>query len=594
MPTLFDYVSPDRSQYNSVKITSRYLTMPDGVRLAVDVIFPQPYDFRKPLPTLLHQTRYWRRPKLRAPWRWFLSPMLGHEGKLVQELVMSGFAFVNVDARGSGASFGTRAHPWTAAEVNDGVNVVDWIVDQAWSNGKVGAVGISYTGTAAEFLATRNHLAVKALMPLFSLYDVYDDIALPGGIPHDGFVKRWGQFNEALDRNAFPLPFPIAKALLQGVAPVKGAENDLPLALAAHQGNLSVADTAEGILYRDQAPANGLVESMDEFSPHQFLPQANAAETPCFSGSGWFDGAYQHAAIKRHLNLQSSFNKLLIGPWEHGGKFHITPGQSGKSKDKLVSMPIQYFDHFLKGLDTPVTDLAPVNYFTMQAERWNTADQWPPKGTQDTALFFRKNGSLKAEARPESQYLPLKHRPETGTGEITRWRCLVGLVTTHKFYPDRKDRTRELMHFDSAPLGRALEVTGHPIAELWIKTQAEDGSFFVYMDDIAPDGSVYYVTEGQLRATHREIATQGAIHTDCVPQRSYKRADEQPIPKGLPFLLRIDLLPTSYLFRPGHRIRISIATADKDNFADLTPAGAEYALLLGGEHASRLVLPVMA
>ena len=44
-----------------------------------------------------------------------LSPLLGKEGAMVKELVLSGYIFVNVDARGSGASFGSRAHPWTKA-----------------------------------------------------------------------------------------------------------------------------------------------------------------------------------------------------------------------------------------------------------------------------------------------------------------------------------------------------------------------------------------------------------------------------------------------------------------------------------------------
>lgn len=589
---MFDYVSPDRKLYQGVKITSRYLPMRDGVRLAVDVIFPQPYDFRKPLPVLLHQTRYWRRPRLRAPWRWFLSPMLGSEGQMVKELVMSGFAFVNVDARGSGASFGHRAHPWTAAEVDDGVDVLDWIVSQPWSNGSVGAVGISYTGTAAEFLATRGHPALKAVMPLFSLYDIYDDIALPGGIPHDGFVQRWGQFNAALDRNEFPLPFPIAKALLRGVAPVEGARGELQAALAEHAANLSVSDTARGIAYRDQGPANGIVERMGDFSPHRHRAAIEASGVPFFGGSGWFDGAYQHAAIKRHLSLGVDFKRLVIGAWDHGGKAHITPGHSRKYPRRLVGMPLQYFDHFLKGYDSPVTDLPAVQYHTMGEEAWKAAATWPPEGLVEAPLYLGRDHRLRKEAAAEGRAIPLREDPAQGSGDLTRWRCLLGLVTTHRYYPDRRERSRNLLGFETPPLERDLEVTGHPVVELWLKTQAADGAFFVYLDDVGPEGDMRYVTEGMLRGIHRQESAS-ADHVDCVPQRSYLRADARPFVAGEPTLLRFDLLPTSYLFRAGRRLRISIGTGDRDNFASITPAGAEYGVLVGGEWASRVLLPIM-
>lgn len=587
------YTAPERDQYKSIRITSRYLTMRDGTRLAVDVYFPEPYDFRKPLPVLLHQTRYWRSTRFKAPFRWFLSPFQGSAGRLVKEIVMSGYAIVNVDARGSGASFGTRAHPWTAAEVDDGYEIVDWIIDQPWSNGKVGAVGISYTGTAAEFLASRQHPAVKAYMPLFSLYDIFDDIALPGGIPHEGFLSCWGSANAMLDSNQNPLPYRLAKLLVAGVRPVHGQQHELAAALAEHQGNMNVDDTSRGVLFRDQAPGNKIVETMDEFSPHAFLEPINAGGAAFLSGSGWFDGAYQHAAIKRFLNLDLPYNKLVIGAWSHGGRWHTSPGYSGPNKDDLAGLALHYFDHFLKGHATPASDTPRVQYFTMQQEQWKSAEEWPPKAVQMAPLFLEKEGKLSTNRPNTMGVYDLEHNPLSGTGEATRWRALVGLVPTHKYYPDRAERTRQLLHFDTAPLASALEVTGHPVVELWISTQEEDGSFFVYLDDVAPNGEVRYVTEGLLRASHRQENAAEPVYRDCVPQRSYRKGDARRLDSGVHTLLRFDLLPTSYLFREGHRIRVSIATADRDNFGDLNRAGSRYGIHWGKEFSSQIWLPVM-
>lgn len=576
----------------ALQITSRYLTMRDGIRLAVDVYFPSGHQANQPLPVLLHQTRYWRRAQFRVPFRWFMSPFQGHEGKLVEQLVQAGYAFVNVDARGSGASFGNRAYPWTPDEIQDGYEVMDWIVEQEWSNGKIGTLGISYTGTAAEFAASTGHPALKAVMPLFSLYDVYDDIALPGGIPHDGFVKPWGIANRKLDENKFPLPLPLAKMLIQGVAPVKGEVDQLELAVEAHNDNLNVDETAGGVYFRDQAPANGSVATMDEFSPHTVTEKINATGIPVFAGSGWFDGAYQQAAIKRFLNLKTPVNKLVLGAWNHGGKYHITPGMSRKSGAELVDLPLQFFDHYLKETENDFLERPSVSYFTMVAEEWRSAPTWPPPEVVESTLFLKPDGHLTQQSLPAQRSVEFSHNPDSGTGHETRWRGVLGQVYTHRYYPHRLDQTMALLHFDTVPLSRDVEVTGNALAEIWMETEAEDAAFFVYLDDVYPDGRVEYVTEGILRASHRREHGNAVVCADCAPYRSYLQADASPLPQGEPVLLRIGLLPTSYLLRKGHCIRISIATADKDNFADVTPEGSRFNILCGGSHSSRVIFPV--
>ena len=73
----------------------------------------------------------------------------------IARYINHGYAFVVVDARGSGASFGTRVQEWSPDEVRDGAEIMDWIVAQSWSNGRIGSTGISYDGTAAEFALTQ-------------------------------------------------------------------------------------------------------------------------------------------------------------------------------------------------------------------------------------------------------------------------------------------------------------------------------------------------------------------------------------------------------------------------------------------------------
>ena len=114
-----------------------------------------------------------------------------------------GYAWVDVDARGSGASYGTRPCAFSSDEIRDGGQVVSWITAQPWSNGRVGATGISYDGTAAELLLANRHPAVRAIAPRFSMFDAYLDVAFPGGIFLEWFIETWRQSTEALDRAAY-------------------------------------------------------------------------------------------------------------------------------------------------------------------------------------------------------------------------------------------------------------------------------------------------------------------------------------------------------------------------------------------------------
>jgi putative CocE/NonD family hydrolase len=185
----------------------------------------------------------------------------------------------------------------------------------------------------------------------------------------------------------------------------------------------------------------------------------------------------------------------------------------------------------------------------------------------------------------------LQPDPRQGTGEITRWYSLLSLVKTHKFYPDRRQRDRLLTCYDSRPLDRDMEVTGHGIATLYVRTRASDGSFFVYLEEITADGRVCYVTEGGLRALHRRQSAQPE-YRDVVPTRSFRLADAAPLVADEVTRLEFDLLPTSYLFRKGSRIRIALATVDADAFEAICPPDSAYEILRTAEYPSGVSLPV--
>lgn len=576
-----------------IERSSRYLTMRDGIRIAVDVSVPVERGPHERLPTMLHQTRYWRS----LDYRWPLSAFKhsgprGALGKLATRFLANGYAWVDVDARGSGASFGSRPQSHAPDEVKDGAEVVDWIIRQPWSNGKVGTIGISYDGTSAEFLLVNGHPAVKAAAPLFALFDSYREIAFPGGIHHAWFTKTWSRMNEKLDRNELPFGGLLGTLFISGVSPVDGDGDALARALADHASNWNPHREALGVTYRDDRPPSGTVRSIDALSPHSFIDQINASGAAVYSYSGWFDGAYAHAAIRRHLTLRNPDNKLIIGPWDHGGRRNISPFSTGPARFDHAAELLKFFDHHLKDRPNGIADEKPIHYFTMGAERWNAAETWPPESAT-RALFLAPDGRLVPDPPTGSSGSDVYRVDDSaGTGEQSRWQTLIGEPITNP-YPDRAEQDARLLTYTSEPLERDTEVTGHPLVTLYVASTASDGAFFVYLEDVDEDGRVRYVTEGLLRPIHRRLSDGPAPYRDVVPYRSFEREDGRPLRPHVVTELVFDLLPTSYLFKEGHRIRIALAGADRDHFALIPSDPPTITVHRHARYPSRVDLPVI-
>jgi putative CocE/NonD family hydrolase len=607
-----------RPAYGGMRYSSCYLMMRDGVRIAINLYVPVGLMSGDRLPTILHQTRYYRSMELRWPWRMLVPGKPFHHmtntARCRKRFVASGYVWVDVDVRGAGASYGHRVCEWSPDEIRDGAQIVDWIVRQPWSNGKVGALGTSYNGGAAECLLVNRHPAVRAIAPRFSPFDAYSDIAFPGGIHATWFTQTWGRYNDALDRNA---PHEIAgwwvKLLVTGVQPVQG-DFDRSLracAIAVHSDNYDVHEQALSLTFRDDvAPSDpyhnqldyqlGLVGtpiddsgSVNLFSPHNYWRDIEASGAPVYSYSSWLDGAYAHSAIKRFLTISTAGSRLILGAWNHGGGWHIdplrAPTRSGFDHDGEL---MRFFDHHLKERDTGIGSEPRVHYFTMVEGRWKSADTWPPPAaTLSYYLAADRELGLDPPACESSadEYVVDQ---TAGTGEHSRWHTQVTIGEAVR-YPDRSGQDAKLLTYTSAALHHPVEVTGHPIVTLFVTSTASDGTFFVYLEDVDARGRVAYVTEGQLRAINRRLSEAVSPYRQVVPYRTFKRADAQPMVAGEIADLTFDLLPTSYLFQRGHRIRIAIAGADASHFAVLPGGPPTIAVHRNRRHASRVDLPVI-
>lgn len=597
---------PPEPRYRGIVNHSLYLPMRDGVRLAVEVNLPADLPPGVRIPTLLEVTRYWRSMEVKAPFSWFLGPddLIADWKPLKPFFTSRGYALVSVDERGTGASFGRWPHPWPETLLQDAAEVVDWIVAQPWSSGAVGGWGASYLGTAAELLGALRRPAIRALLPSFNQSDPYLDIALPGGVLNERFMRQWSGMDRALDQNRILPELGLAAWLVvKGVKPVEGsdARKLLAEALRDHAGNGDVYSLTQQVMFRDDRQA-GVDVSADDLAVHRHRQEIVESAVPTMGWASWMDAGTADAALRRFLTHPHVI-RTVIGAWEHGGRFNASPYRApgAKVSPELPAQwaeMIRFFDAHLKG-HRPKAGGGPdegklLYYYTLGAEQWRQSSVWPPAGTQMQRWYLGEQRTLLPSRPTGSGADTYAVDFEAGTGPTNRWWEMNGAFDQTVSYPDRARADRRLLCYTSAPLEADAEISGYPVVTLYLASTEPDGVLFVYLEDVDEGREVTYVTEGQLRVIHRRVSTEPGPYVLQVPYHSFKRADAMPLVPGEPAEITFGLLPVSALVRKGHRLRVAIAGHNKGTFARIPPEGTPVLTVAWNEQfASYIDLPVV-
>jgi putative CocE/NonD family hydrolase len=560
---------------------SIYVPMRDKVKIALDITLPARANAQRRVPTVLIMTRYWRQ-------------QADATGPTHEEQYFSdrGFAVVTGDVRGTGASFGDWRYHRSRDETLDFGELIDWIVRQPWSDGTVVGWGLSYSANTADWMAERDRPAFKAEISRFPDYDPYADLYFPGGVPNAYMGRNWGLNSKNLDLNIAP-----AGIESKGVRPVDGDDGTLlQQAIAGRRDVPSVWEGLKDVIFRDDRPPTWKGASFDEWGIHSHAAAVERSGVPIQSWASWLDSGTANGVLHRFMTL-SNPQRVFIGAWSHGGVLDADPFAP---VTQPTSPPLD--DQYAKDLSFLKSALgaAPrigrhekvLTYWTIGAERWQTTKVWPPPSTPHT-LYFASEGRLVATP-PAASPTPDIYAVNFGatTGKHNRW------ATNNNGgdvdYGDRSQADRFLLVYTGAPLASDLEVTGQAIVTLHLSSTHTDGAFFVYLEDVAPEGIVRYITEGQLRGLHRKISKSPPPYIVIGPWHSCRRQDAEPLPPGEVVELQFALMPVSALFPAGHRIRVALAGADADTFARVPSAGDPvWRVHRSAEYASHIVLPVV-
>jgi putative CocE/NonD family hydrolase len=607
------YQGYSEENYDGSKRASDYLTLSDGTRLAYDLFLPTKKNVvaDKPLPVLFKYTPYGR------AWTvfdkdgkavlcglmpvWYCDPMLRFRAWVMphgsgqikdavsrtpwlEEMLKSGYAVIVVDRPGTGASFGVFNGDLEVV-VGETDEILNWIAAQEWCDGNIGMFGDSIQAQIQFRAASTGNPHLKAILPATTWMDNYSAVVFPGGIPDKAMTDFYAKANEAFDAMATPVDQDTDGALLGQAR----AERNATIALSEGMTQL------EDFSYRDSLSSDGQRFWITQQMLYPLLDRINRSGIPVYLINGWYDiYARDNFLIYNNLTVPK---RLLVRPTDHAGIEEST------SEFDYGAEAHRWFDYWLKGIDNGIMDEPPIHYYLQDVEKqqaWQSTDMWPLKAQAMTRYYFGpsatsgevsiNNGAIAPEQPTASQAFDaytVDYSTTTGTSPL--W---TGLAFPHK-YPNMRSNDARALTYTTPPLESAVTVAGHPIVHVWLATDAPDLDVFVYLEEVDGNGNSTYITEGELRASHRTLGLP-PFDNFGLPWCNHFQSELQPIPAGEPMELVFDLRPTAWQFAEGTHIRITVAFADAGNFDTpiLDPAPT-IQLLRDKSHPSYVEIPVV-
>ena len=463
------------------------------------------------------------------------SPNLANDA-LGQHFLEKGYARAVADVLGTRNSSGCWDYGG-ADEQQSGVDLVNFLAAQPWTNGKVAMIGGSYDGTTATMVAARGADApgLAAIVPMLGISRWYG-YAYGDGVRY--FLNSERPTDEGVDT---PLAFDF------GLARTPPTEPSDPLFAEklASRANPCEAEehTVKGY---DRTP------DYDEFwLERDYRKDADRIQAAALVVHGWQDyNVKQEEGIALYEALPDTLLKRL---------YMFQAGHQSPSAPNWQPLLDRFFDHTLKGVDNGVDAEPPVLTEGRSASAKSTGfraeDAWPPSGTTAKRLHLSRDGTL--TTRPLAGYEPFTDLASSNEERSTRMPAAES----------------DWLFFRGAPLAQALRMTGAARLELSLEVDRAHAQLAPLLVDVAPDGTTKVVSRGFLNLLYRN---------------GLARAEE--IPAGEPIRATVTFKPQDQLFEAGHSIGV-IVQGSNVVWALPDDPGATHTLLFG-RGASSLVLPL--
>jgi predicted acyl esterase len=430
-----------------------------------------------------------------------------------------GYVVAVCDVRGTGGSGGDFPTWFQPIEAQDNYDLIEWLARQPWSTGRIGQGGLSYASLTSQRVAALNPPHLKAIVPEVAPGNIYEYV-YPGGI-RSTQGPAWAATVRAMS-----------------LGRVDSAR--IARSFAAHP------------LYDDFWRQIDITDNLRQI------------RVPTLMVGGWQD-LFTNGTVEDFTG-RSSRTWLLMHPGQH------MPASEEPHAPVPKGAELAWWDHWLMQLPNAPLPSARVTSFELPVAGgggWQELSAWPPPGVQPRRMYLNADRTLTENSGPAGNS---SYPVNPFDGPARSW------LFNYAAYPedpasDQSVADQQRLTFTTASLTENTVVAGTPRVHLRAALSAPDGYFVVKIEDVAPDGTSTTITDGYLKASHRE----GHDH-------------EVRNAPGEFYDYMVAISPTHWRFAEGHQIRIAVTSGDLPLLPPDAPAGT--VTIANGLEGSWVELPL--
>lgn len=545
---------------------THYVEMSDGTLIAVNVQFPSGAEPAGGWPTIIQMDGYGGASDPMNP----NSATFG-AGRYVT---------IHMSLRGTACS-GGKFDLFDRRSSLDGNEVIEWIADQSWSNGRVAIWGHSYSGLTGWLVASTQpeHLVAMSISGLID--DLYRGIVYMGGVSNFGFPLIWtGVYRPLSETQNGTLP---------------GLQTVDPTCIANQAGRVppDVADNPilNGVL--------SLGEDGQWWASHSTITYIDAINVPIHIVQSYQDEQTgprgSNLLWQRLEELKPDLPKRLL----------LTNGvhSTNTAPPVIRDDRIAWLDCYVRGAcagDIQNQARRVKVYFEMHSEggplqpNGTLVDSnWPLTVTQWTRYFFGPGNSLGPTPAAADGGSDLYVAGSKRAGAWVFYATNVGAELTTANLPDE-------VRYETEPFGEDVGIAGPIDVSLYASSLAVDTEFYVELNDVDERGNMTRLQRGMLKASHRELDPERTDYTPAGdvyrPRHPHTNTLLNLITPGQIYRYEIEVFPLGHVFRAGHRLVLRVTTppiADSIAFyIPTTPPGVNT-IYHDAEHPSSILLPIV-
>jgi predicted acyl esterase len=428
-----------------------------------------------------------------------------------EKWVPHGYVCIRVDSRGAGRSPGF-IDPWSPRETQDFAACIEWAAQQPWSNGRIGADGISYYAMNQWHVAALAPPHLTAMCAWEGAADWYRDVTHHGGILCT-FAANWYDMQVKTVQHGLGERGPRSRVTGELVC---GPETLDEAQLAANR-----ADFGEEIF----------AHPLDDEYHRARSARWEEIKIPFLSAANWGgQGLHTRGNFEAFMHAASPEKWLEVHGREHWTEFYTDYGRE---------LQRAFFDYYLKGIDNGWKERPRVTLQVRHVDRFveRKENEWPLARTRWTRWSLDPPDRLSLQGPSRAAQIRFE---ALGDG-VTFW---------------------------SDPLAEETEITGPAALKLWISSSTDDADIFAVLRAFDPQGDEVVfqgaidphtpIAQGWLRASHRKLDRARSL-----PYRPYHTHDEvRLLTPGEPVELDVELWPTCIVLPAGYRLALSLRGKD--------------------------------